>query len=126
MFALTRDERRALVFAAAVVMTGVCLKGMAYQTPKAVSSRVASSQKVSKTKKSTSAVADVNKATAEELVAVKGIGPSLAAAIIDARSRGAFRSIEDLDRVKGIGPKKLEALRPYLRVYADAPENSVQ
>jgi competence protein ComEA len=124
MFVFTRDERRALVFAAAVVMTGVCLKGMAYQTPKAVSSRVGVSKKISKQKKE-SAVVDVNKATAEELVAVKGIGPTLARHIIEARSRGIFRSIEDLDRVKGIGPKKLEALRPYLRAYADAPEERI-
>jgi len=123
MLCLTRDERRALVFAAAVAMTGVALKAMAYQTPKAVSSRVASSQKKSKQEK-VPVVVDINKATEEEFISLKGIGPSLARRIIETRNRGSFRSIEDLRRVKGIGPKKLEALRPYLRAYADAPQES--
>lgn len=112
------------MFAAAVALTGVSLKSMAYQTPKAVSSRAESSQKKTKQKKEP-VVVDVNKATEEELIAVKGIGPSLAREIIATRGRGSFRSIEDLDRVKGIGPKKLEALRPYLRLYADTPQESL-
>jgi competence protein ComEA len=123
MLCLTRDERRALVFAAAVALTGVSLKSMAYQTPKAVTERAASSHKKTKQKKEP-VIVDVNKATETELIAVKGIGPSMARSIIETRVRGSFRSIEDLDRVKGIGPKKLEALRPYLRVYADAPQES--
>lgn len=126
MLCLTRDERRALVFAAAVVMTGVCLKTLAYQTPQAVAARAAAKKSAAQKKKKQPVVVDVNKATEEELIQVKGIGPSLARAIADTRNRGSFRSIEDLDRVKGIGPKKLEALRPYLRVYADTPANSTQ
>jgi competence protein ComEA len=41
-----------------------------------------------------------------------GVGPKIAAAIVEHRSaNGPFRSVEDLLLVKGIGPKKLEALR---------------
>jgi competence protein ComEA len=55
---------------------------------------------------------DVNRATAEELTALKGIGPVLAKNIVEYRQRnGRFQSAEDLLRVKGIGPKKLENLR---------------
>lgn len=58
----------------------------------------------------------LNLATAEELERLPGIGPVLARRIVEDRSRnGQYTRLEDLLRVKGIGPKKLERLRPYLR-----------
>lgn len=49
---------------------------------------------------------DINRATAEQLQQLKGIGPSKAKAIIDDREhKGSFHSIEDIKRVKGIGEK---------------------
>ncbi|HXH71409.1 MAG TPA: helix-hairpin-helix domain-containing protein [Mariprofundaceae bacterium] len=66
---------------------------------------------------------DVNTATVEQLQAVKGIGPKLAAAIVEYRNaHGKFRSIEELTEVKGIGSKKLEKIRGHLRV--GTPEKS--
>lgn len=59
---------------------------------------------------------DINTATYIEWVQLEGIGEKLAQAIVDDReANGPFRSIADLDRVKGIGPKTLERLRPALR-----------
>jgi len=56
---------------------------------------------------------NINSATAQQLEALPGIGPSLAAKIVDDRSRnGRFRTLADLDRVPGIGPKLLERMRP--------------
>lgn len=56
-----------------------------------------------------------NHAGAEELCTVKGIGPKLAAAIIDERERnGAFRYWEDLICVRGIGEKSLRKLEGQL------------
>lgn len=58
---------------------------------------------------------DPNRAPAEELDRIPGVGPALARAIVEERSRGgAFRRPEDLDRVPGIGPKSLARLTPYL------------
>lgn len=58
----------------------------------------------------------INTATAAELEAVPGIGPATARAIVEYRTKhGAFRRIEDLTAVSGIGPKTLEKLRPYLQ-----------
>lgn len=49
---------------------------------------------------------DINRATAEQLQQLKGIGPSKASAIIEDRERkGSFKSIGDIKRVKGIGEK---------------------
>ena len=56
---------------------------------------------------------DINTATAEQLLEVKGIGPKMARVIIEERERGGgFASLEDVsDRVKGIGPKKAAAMQ---------------
>lgn len=56
---------------------------------------------------------DLNRATAPELQAVRGIGPKMARKIIDERTRGGeYASLSDLsDRVKGIGSKKVSALQ---------------
>ena len=54
----------------------------------------------------------INDASAEELVMLPGIGPALAQAIIEHRTRyGPFKQFEDLDAVPGLGPAKLEAIR---------------
>jgi competence protein ComEA len=66
---------------------------------------------------------DPNTATAADLSALPNLGPAMARRIIEDRERfqkdhpsePAFKKIEDLMRVKGIGPATLENLRPYLR-----------
>ena len=56
---------------------------------------------------------NVNTATAEELTALPGVGPSRAAAIIAERP---FEAIEDLERVSGIGPSAVATLTPLVKV----------
>jgi competence protein ComEA len=60
---------------------------------------------------------DVNRATAEELDQLPGIGPTTAAAIVDHREEnGPFASVDDLEAVRGIGPAKLDAIRGLVSV----------
>jgi competence protein ComEA len=59
---------------------------------------------------------NVNTATAEELLQLPDVGPVTARAIIAARTERPFRSTADLDRVKGIGAKRLAKLRPFVVV----------
>ena len=60
---------------------------------------------------------DLNTATAEQLEALPGVGPATSRAILAYRSsHGRFRSVTELLEVPGIGPAKLEALRPMVRV----------
>ncbi len=60
---------------------------------------------------------DLNRASADELQQLPGIGPATAAAIVAHRdANGPFRSVDQLDDVRGIGPAKLEQLRPLVVV----------
>lgn len=59
---------------------------------------------------------DINEANAAMLLQVPGIGPKTAEAIVDFRKRnGNFTTVDQLTEIKGIGSKKLEKIRPYLR-----------
>jgi competence protein ComEA len=60
---------------------------------------------------------NVKTATADELEALPGIGPTLAAAIVQERDRnGPFRSVDELTRVPGIGEGRLAQLHDLVTV----------
>lgn len=88
------------------------------KSPSAASKKEAGQKGKSTGKKEASLAApiDINRASAEDLQRLPGIGPALSRRIVEARRQGPFKSVDDLRRVSGIGPKKLEALRPYVTV----------
>ncbi len=60
---------------------------------------------------------NINTAEAAELELLPGIGPGLAARIIEHRRlHGTFKSVDELDHVSGIGPRILEKVRPHATV----------
>src|ERR1700730_7921225 len=60
---------------------------------------------------------NLNAATSEELQLVPGIGPATAEKILLMRkSYGAFKSVDDLLAIRGIGKKRLDKMRKYLIV----------
>ena len=61
-------------------------------------------------------VVNLNTATEAELVTLPGIGPSKAQAIIAHRERRAFRRVEEVMRVRGIGRSTFRRLRSRLSV----------
>ena len=70
------------------------------------------------------AAVNINTATATELEALPGIGPAKAKAIADYRQQhGAFKSVEELKNVKGIGEGIFSKLKAEATV-APAPANS--
>jgi len=63
---------------------------------------------------------DLNRATAGELLQLPGVGPVLANRIVSTRDdRGGFDAADDLRTVNGIGPARLDRVRPWVR--NDAP-----
>jgi competence protein ComEA len=65
-------------------------------------------------------VLDLNRATEAELALLPTIGPARASAIVaDRGARGPFGSVDELDRVRGIGPRTVLRVAPL--VAADAP-----
>ena len=66
---------------------------------------------------SAAGIVDINSATLSDLDALPGVGPSTAQAIIDYRTaNGPYASVDDLLNVRGIGPSKLAAMRTRVRV----------
>jgi competence protein ComEA len=66
---------------------------------------------------SATGIVDINSASLADLDALPGVGPSTAQAIIDYRiANGPYASVDDLLNVRGIGPSKLAAMRARVRV----------
>ena len=63
------------------------------------------------------AVVNINTATKEELTTIKGIGDKRAQEIIDYRKKnGDFKSVDELEKVPGIGPGTMKQIRSQITV----------
>jgi competence protein ComEA len=63
------------------------------------------------------AAVNINTATKEELMTVKGIGEKRAQEIIDYRKKnGNFKSVDDLEKVPGVGPGLMKQIRSQVTV----------
>ncbi|HWH79098.1 MAG TPA: helix-hairpin-helix domain-containing protein [Candidatus Binatus sp.] len=77
------------------------------------------------------AAVNINTATKDELVTLKGIGDKKAQAIIDYRKKnGDFKSVDDLEKVEGIGPGTMKQIRSQLsttgKTTIDKPEKAAK
>jgi len=62
-------------------------------------------------------VLNMNTATLAQFQLFTGIGPKMAQRIVDYRkAHGPFQTVEQIMDVKGIGPKKFEKMKPYLKL----------
>jgi competence protein ComEA len=69
--------------------------------------------------KAVGAAVNLNTASASQLEAVPGIGPKMAQRIVEYRQKnGAFKKIEELMNVKGIGEKSFLKLKAHITVSA--------
>jgi competence protein ComEA len=70
---------------------------------------------------------NINMADATQLQLLPGIGPKAAESIVSYRgSAGPFKSVDDLVKVKGVGPKTLEKIRPYLSLKGETTLKKVK
>lgn len=67
---------------------------------------------------------DVNRAPADELRRLPGVGPSLAEALIEERERAPFSGTADLERVPGVGEVTARRLAPHVRFERGAPRSA--
>lgn len=68
-------------------------------------------------KATTGTVININTASADQLNALPGVGPKLAARIVDYRAKnGGFKKLEDLMNVSGIGEKNFLKLKPLITI----------
>lgn len=74
-----------------------------------------SSSSIDKLRNPGDGVVHINSADESELQRLPGVGPATARSIVEYRDKiGRFSRVDQLDDVKGIGPKKLEKMRPFL------------
>ncbi len=90
---------------------GFTIKGRGAGAPVVVSSTT-STTSTKGTTHSSDSLLNLNKATVEQLVELPGIGEKTAEAIIaDRAANGPFRSVDDLERVKGVGAATVDKVR---------------
>jgi comEA protein len=132
MFGFTRNEQRVVLFLAGAFFAGALLKSVRerarpfMEAPESSGFNSAERCEAPEIRPAaepegkgtaSSRGISLNRAGKADLEALPGIGPVMAGRILeDRRERGRFRSVDDLMRVRGVGPKTLEKIRPYLRI----------
>jgi|GEM_PF-2666722 len=107
MFYFTYRERRWLLFLAGLLCIGSIVRY--FQANKAISRP----DNVSDYQKKINKI-NINYATSSDLEGIPGIGPKLAYAIIEYRTKQAFfYGRNDLAKIKGVGAKKAHELEGY-------------
>ncbi len=107
MLFLTKDEKKAIIFIAALIFIGISSKILLKKCQKMERMYFVSSDEFK---------LDINKAKYEDLLGIKGIGPSLADRIIEYRNlQGGFKNIEELKNIHGVGENKFCRLKDFLK-----------
>jgi len=147
---LTKSERRAILIVGAILTLSIIIqwlqphqqnsetfdysmqdslfKALSADTTSAlISERLMPAVKKPAAKKPKKALEEksinINTADIKELEKLPRIGPATAKKILDLRKeKGRFKEIEDLLEVKGIGPKTLERIRPFIILTEDRPK----
>ena len=109
MLLLTHHERKVLIGIGILILVGSVLRF--FHVRSKIDNTFVSSP-LQATRHSGFTTVNINAASFRELEKLPGIGPSLAQRIVAYRSQyGAFQTIDDVTKVKGIGDKKAKAFQ---------------
>jgi competence protein ComEA len=98
-------------------MRGVSAATAVLAVALAAGTLVAAPQNGAPAKPAAATVVNINTASADQLEGLPGVGPKLAARIIDYRQKnGGFKKVEDLMNIQGIGEKNFLKLKPLVTV----------
>ena len=123
---MTSDARLAVLALIGILVCSALSRVTPTPKPTPVAKPVAARSEQAKSLRDGLAI-DPNHATAGDLDLLPGVGPSVAARIIEARTKsGPFRDANDLLRVRGIGEKTLQKLKPFLRFESEQIEHTRQ
>lgn len=123
MIFLTRQEKYIVVF---LIIGAICGAGYSYykrsrppieiRFKEPIPENHALTKELDSLLKETKSV-NINRASLEELIKLKGIGPALAHRIIEyRRENGLFKDKRDVQNVTGIGPKKFNAMKDHIQI----------
>jgi competence protein ComEA len=110
------------LFAAAVVVSALALVALSRTPANAPSAQPVRAARAPATPEASARLRDgepldLNRAALGDLLLLPGVGPKLAARIVEERERrGGFASFDQLAEVKGVGPKKLAQLRALVTI----------
>jgi len=119
---ITQTEQKALFFFLLLIVLGTMLSLFGYTPPKKNEKEqvLTNKDKLSALLAQNHSVRyDLNKVTHEELMYFRGIGPSMAVAIIDYQKNIGFNKVDDLINIRGIGARRLEEFREFFFVSVD-------
>ena len=101
------------------VLTLVAVLSLLAVQPDAASAQSKASSRAAAAKPATTAVVNLNTASASDLEALPGIGAKTAARIVEYRQKnGPFKKVEDLMNVRGVGEKNFLKLKAQISVAA--------
>lgn len=115
---MTKQERTVIYFLIAMLILGLAVKFYRSKADR-IDLKIESQghnldiQNVVREKQ----IVKINTASVKDFTRLPGIGPELAKRIVEYRNQNAsFSCVEDIKKVKGIGPKKYDAIKDYLAV----------
>jgi len=109
MLSLTKKEKIIIASMACAVILGAAVHIIKVRSSGFAPEPV---QKLIEESKKNRPVININKAGENDLLCLEGIGPAMANTIVTYREKnGPFLTKEDIKKVKGIGPKKYEAMK---------------